>query len=71
MCQHRKRGCIYVFPCRKGSCNGYAKLVETEVITIRFMLKHGSLQREVAKFFPVKQPAVSKVKTRRTWRHVK
>lgn len=54
----------------KGSKNGYSKLTEADIVTIRQLHKEGFYQREIAKLYGMSQHVIGKVINRVTWRHV-
>lgn len=54
----------------KGSANGVAKLVETDIPVIRERLRDGLSQRVIAQEFGVSQTVISDIALKRIWRHV-
>jgi len=59
-------------PHNKGSDHGMAKLNEWKVRIIKRLLEDGCLtQKEVSEIFEVNEPAISKIQTHRTWKHIK
>jgi hypothetical protein len=55
----------------KGESNGRAKLTEYDVVVIRRRLAAGETHRKIAAAFGVAQSAIDKIKTGRTWSHLK
>lgn len=53
-----------------GSVNSNAKLTEADVVAIIAMLKTGRSQAAVAEMFGVKQPQISRIARRESWRHL-
>ncbi len=54
----------------QGSNNPYAKLTEEDVRTIRIRLNIGEPQQVIATEFNVNQAIISRIKTRKIWRHI-
>jgi hypothetical protein len=54
-----------------GSKNPYSSLTEADVLLIRQMLDIGVSQKKIAKAFDVHQTAISKIKMRQSWSHLK
>ena len=54
----------------RGSRNGYARLTEDAVVSIRVALSTGTPQRQIASRFGVTQSAISNINRGRTWKHV-
>ena len=55
----------------KGSLNPNVTISEHDVADIRKMLRDGVRQVDIARRYGIQQAAVSKIKLRHTWRHVK
>ena len=53
-----------------GSRHPLAKLTEDDIPIIRARLAKGDCQKDIARDFGVSAPAISGVKTGRTWRHI-
>lgn len=54
-----------------GEKNGHARLSESQVRTIRYMISGGLFsQRQIAKAFGVHSPQISRIKNRTTWSHI-
>lgn len=47
-----------------------AKLTETKVTEIRNLIAKGIGQKQIAEMFSIKQPTVSDIVNRRTWKHI-
>ena len=54
-----------------GSSHPLAKLTEADIPVIRARLAKGDNQKDIAQDYGVSHPAISGVKTGRTWRHIK
>jgi hypothetical protein len=67
----RSKGRGFV-PINKGDTHTQAKLSESKVREIRYLLDSGLfLQREIASRFGVNQSVISAIHNKRTWSHVK
>lgn len=54
----------------KGETNGAARLTEAQVIKIRNLALAGLTQKETAQRFGISQSEVSRIASRRIWKHV-
>lgn len=57
--------------CLRGEANGFAKLTETDVQTIKRSLHDGVRGRVLAARYSVTEDAISKIKRGHTWTHVR
>ncbi len=55
---------------RRGERNGKAVLTENDVRSVRIRVAAGESPASIAREYGVKQPAIGKIVTRRTWKHV-
>ena len=53
-----------------GEKNSMAKLTESDVRTIRALLRRGVMQKSIAVMFGVTDPTISNIKSGKTWSHV-
>lgn len=54
----------------RGSRRPGAKLTERQVASIRAQLKAGKTQPEIARTLGVSQSVISRIKSKKTWKHV-
>jgi len=55
----------------QGSQQGNAKLTETDIPRIHYMLGMGYMQSEIARLFGVNRSTIYKIHSRKSWLHVK
>ena len=56
-------------PCR-GESNGFSKLKEQDIETIRLLITHGIKQKYIAEFFGVTQENISYIAIGQAWTHI-
>jgi hypothetical protein len=57
-------------PVARGSRNGSAVLTEDDVIRLRQMAADGVLQKEIARIYGIMPSTVSRIVTRKAWKHI-
>ncbi len=55
---------------RPGDKSGYHVLSEEKVLNIRFLLRKGILQKDIAKIYKVDPSIISNINTGKTWNHI-